>query len=166
MLLFLAGKYNISISFNVLLKLLKSEKNPSLSGVLSNTWKVEYHQQHVCAVKGSSVVILCSFYHPGNLSAKRVMWGHIKPRRFKGRFIFDSDSRKVTTRFHYIGDKQHNCSLKIHQVEHNDAGKYIVRLNNKNNRRPGNVRPTLKVVGEFYFFVSTTITCKLKSCIL
>lgn len=154
MLLSLSGKHNSPISFDVLLKLLQSERNPSLSGVLCSAWKVEYHQQRVCAVKGSSVVILCSFYHPDNLSARKVMWGHVKPHRLKGRFISDSDVRKVTTRFQYIGDKRHNCSLKIHQVERNDAGKYTVRLNNKISRRPGNVSPTLKVVGKFFFSFS------------
>uniref|UniRef100_A0A3B4YYX8 Ig-like domain-containing protein n=1 Tax=Seriola lalandi dorsalis TaxID=1841481 RepID=A0A3B4YYX8_SERLL len=113
-----------------------------------NSWKVEYQQQCICAVKGSSVVIPCSFYHPANLRVKRVTWGHVKSRHLKGRIVFSSNFKKVTTRFQYIGDNHHDCSLKIHQVKHNDAGKYSIRFNSRISRWPGNVGPSLKVVGK------------------
>uniref|UniRef100_A0A3B4UEM8 Ig-like domain-containing protein n=1 Tax=Seriola dumerili TaxID=41447 RepID=A0A3B4UEM8_SERDU len=113
-----------------------------------NSWKVEYQQQCICAVKGSSVVIPCSFYHPANLRVKRVTWGHVKFRHLKGHIVFSSNFKKVTTRFQYIGDKHHDCSLKIHQVKHNDAGKYSIRFNSRISRWPGNVGPSLKVVGK------------------
>uniref|UniRef100_A0A3Q3GKW2 Ig-like domain-containing protein n=1 Tax=Labrus bergylta TaxID=56723 RepID=A0A3Q3GKW2_9LABR len=88
--------------------------------VICNWWKVEYQQQHMCAVEGSSVVIPCSFSSPGSQRVKRVMWGQEKSQSF----ISESNSRK----FQYIGDTRSNCSLKIHQVERNDAGKYSVRI--------------------------------------
>ncbi|XP_023265812.1 B-cell receptor CD22-like [Seriola lalandi dorsalis] len=113
---------------------------------ISGCWKVEYQQQCICAVKGSSVVIPCSFYHPANLRVKRVTWGHVKSRHLKGRIVFSSNFKKVTTRFQYIGDNHHDCSLKIHQVKHNDAGKYSIRFNSRISRWPGNVGPSLKVV--------------------
>ncbi|XP_042248308.1 B-cell receptor CD22-like [Thunnus maccoyii] len=43
-------------------------------------------------------------------------------------FIFESKSRNNSSKFQYIGDKHHNCSLKIHHVEHNDGGKYAFRF--------------------------------------
>lgn len=156
MLLFLSGKYYIWISLKVTLKGWNNVCiNPFISGALFSKWDVEYQQQHICAVKGSSVVIPCSFYHPENMRVNRVMWGHVKTNHFKGRFISDS-LRKITKRFQYIGDKHHNCSLKIHQVEHDDTGKFTVRfINNKKGRRH-NVSPTLKVVGKFFlsFFLN------------
>ncbi|XP_044038555.1 basement membrane-specific heparan sulfate proteoglycan core protein-like [Siniperca chuatsi] len=117
-----------------------------LAGALCSQWKVEYQQQRICAVKGSSVVIPCLFYYPDNLSVKKVMWGHNRYNSFKGPFLFESDV--ISTRFQYIGDKQHNCSLKIHQVEHNDTGTHTFRFitNSKKGQWTGKRGSTLKVV--------------------
>ncbi|XP_050930102.1 B-cell receptor CD22 isoform X1 [Lates calcarifer] len=116
-----------------------------LADALCNTWRVEYQQQHICAVKGSSVVMPCSFYHPDNVRVKNIVWGHVKSKPLKGCWISSSNWRKGTTRFRYIGDKHHNCSLKIHQVKSNDSGNYIIRFNDKISRQPGNGL-SLKVV--------------------
>lgn len=122
--------------------------HPSLSGVLCNSWKVEYLQQHICAVKGSTVTIPCLIYHPANLRAKSVTWGHLGSRHIKGRIVFSTDFKEVNPRFQYIGDKRHNCSLKIHHVMHNDAGKYSILPNSRASRWPINVGLSLKVVGK------------------
>ncbi|XP_067332266.1 B-cell receptor CD22-like isoform X3 [Channa argus] len=91
--------------------------------------------------------MVCSFYHPHYLRVNRVMWGHVKLHRLKGRLIFDSRSRKNPTRFQYVGDKNHSCSLKIDPVMQNDAGIYIITFNNyKIHTWGGNIAPTLKVV--------------------
>lgn len=126
-------------------------------GVICKMWKVEYQRLQICAVKGSSVVIPCSLYHPDNLTVKRVMWGHVKSHGSKSYFISGSNFKKATRRFQYIGDEQHNCSLKIHQVESRDAGKYIVRLSEKNMKYMGSgiVRPTLKVAGKSFSFLNS-----------
>lgn len=133
--------------------------NLSLSDVLCNMWKVEYQQQHICAVKGSSVVIPCSFYFPGQRIIKRVIWGHVRYDIFKGPFIFDSKSRNNSSRFQYIGDKHHNCSLTIHHVEHNDIGKYAFRYttNSKYGKWTGISGSILKVVGKFLFHEQNTV---------
>ncbi|KAA8582598.1 hypothetical protein FQN60_003829 [Etheostoma spectabile] len=119
-----------------------------LAGVVCNTWNVVYQPQHICAVKGSSAVIPCSFYYPDNLRVKNVMWGQVKSHPFRTLFISDKNLKKVTTRFQYIGDKHHNCSLKIHQVEHNDTGKHVFRFktNDKSGKWTGKDGSTLKVV--------------------
>ncbi|XP_041813563.1 B-cell receptor CD22-like [Chelmon rostratus] len=117
-----------------------------LSGALCSQWKVEYQQQHICAVKGSSVVIPCSFYYPDKLRVKTVMWGHGKNDIFKGPFILDSEVPDKSSRFQYIGNKRHNCSLKINQVEHNDAGEYTFRfITDKEGKWTGVDGSTLKV---------------------
>ncbi|KAF1379534.1 hypothetical protein PFLUV_G00177050 [Perca fluviatilis] len=119
-----------------------------LTGALCSQWKVNYHEQHICAVKDSSVVILCSFYYPDNLIVQSVIWGHEKYNIFDGPFIFDSKLNKTSLRFQYIGDTNHNCSLKIHQVEHNDTGKHTFRFTTNSNegKWTGRVGSTLKVV--------------------
>ncbi|XP_053299255.1 B-cell receptor CD22 [Pleuronectes platessa] len=97
-----------------------------LSGVLCNEWKVEY-QPNVCAVKGSSVVIPCSFDYPGGI-VQQVMWGHESKDIFDGPFIFDSASNNQPSVYQYIGDQSHNCSLKINPGKHNITGKYTFRF--------------------------------------
>nr|XP_013769096.1 PREDICTED: uncharacterized protein LOC106456368 [Pundamilia nyererei] len=54
----------------------KIKINASVPGVLCSKWKVDYQQPHMCVVKGSSVVILCSFSYPDNHIVQEVMWGH------------------------------------------------------------------------------------------
>ncbi|XP_078126013.1 B-cell receptor CD22-like isoform X2 [Sander vitreus] len=119
-----------------------------LTSALCSQWKVNYHPQCICAVKDSSVVIPCSFYYPDNLIVQSVQWGHEKYNIFVGPFIFDSKLNKTSLRFQYIGDTNHNCSLKIHQVEHNDTGKYTFRFttNSKEGKWTGKEGSTLKVV--------------------
>ncbi len=129
------------------------ERTPFFSGVFCSSWKVDYQQQCICAVKGSSVVIPCSFHYPEHLRVKAVMWTHVKSHHFKGHFILAKKLREVNPRLQYIGDKHHNCSLKIHQVEQYDTGIYAFRFvtNDRNGKFTGGVGSTLKVVGKFFY---------------
>lgn len=122
--------------------------NLSLLGVLCNMWKVKHQQRLICAVKGSSVIFLCSFQNPDNQTVRRVLWGHLQPATLKARLI-SSSLRTLFTRFQYIGNTHHNCSLKIHQVECSDVGRYFVRFNTMSNRPHEENAPVLKVVGKF-----------------
>lgn len=126
--------------------------NTFVSGAVCSWWKVNYHQTHICAVKGSSVVILCSFYYPDKQVVQSVMWGHERNNMYDGPFIFHSNLN-TSSRFQYIGDKQDNCSLKINTVEHNDTGKHIFRfiINSEEGKWTGRAGSTLKVVGKFSF---------------
>ncbi|XP_038557087.1 sialic acid-binding Ig-like lectin 13 isoform X2 [Micropterus salmoides] len=119
-----------------------------LSGALCSPWKVEYLQQHICALKGSSVVIPCSFYYPDKQIVQSVLWGHERYNIYVGPFIFDSKAIDNSSRFQYIGNKVHNCSLKIYQVEHDDRGKYTFRFitNSPEGKWTGRAGSILKVV--------------------
>uniref|UniRef100_A0A3B4UBN8 Ig-like domain-containing protein n=1 Tax=Seriola dumerili TaxID=41447 RepID=A0A3B4UBN8_SERDU len=99
-----------------------------LCGILCKEWKVDYQLKNICAVKGSSVVIPCSFDHPYNKKVQSVMWGHERNNFYEGPFIFNSKSVDNTSRFQYIGDTINNCSFRVDQVEHNDTGKYVFRF--------------------------------------
>uniref|UniRef100_A0A671YTK0 B-cell receptor CD22 n=1 Tax=Sparus aurata TaxID=8175 RepID=A0A671YTK0_SPAAU len=117
-------------------------------GAVCSEWNVTYHQQHICALKGSSVVIPCSFYYPKDLQVKKVMWGHERSNIIDGPFIFESEMNETDTRFKYTGDKQHNCSFKIQDIEHNDTGKYAFRFitDTEKGKWTGKVGSTLEVV--------------------
>ncbi|KAI9514818.1 hypothetical protein NQZ68_031008 [Dissostichus eleginoides] len=118
-----------------------------LAGVFCNTCKVIYQQQPICAVKGSSVIIPCSFYCPEPLRVKEFRWVHAKSH-LKGTLIYGSNFKTAPKRFHFILDNRQNCSLKIHPVEQNDAGKYMFRFttNPTELKWTRQVGSTLKVV--------------------
>ncbi|KAF7663522.1 hypothetical protein LDENG_00208220 [Lucifuga dentata] len=85
----------------------------------------------------------------GQQRAERVLWSHERSNIYDGPFIFDSNN---STKFQYIGDTHHNCSLKIHQVEHNDTGKYAFKfiINDKEGKYTDSDGSTLKVVGKLF----------------
>uniref|UniRef100_A0A8D3BVI0 Ig-like domain-containing protein n=1 Tax=Scophthalmus maximus TaxID=52904 RepID=A0A8D3BVI0_SCOMX len=107
--------------------------NTFVSGVLCGKWNVDY-QPLICAVKGSSVVIPCSFQYPPAKKIKFVMWDH-ENYDMLGPFVYDSRSADTSSKYQYIGDKHHNCSLRVNQVEHKDAGTYRFRF--ESNSRAG-----------------------------
>ncbi|KAK6312344.1 hypothetical protein J4Q44_G00180080 [Coregonus suidteri] len=100
-----------------------------LPGVLCSNWLVEYQQKEICAVTGSSVVIPCTYKYPVMLIVEKVMWSHGRKQSFDGPFIIDSNNTThAATKFEYVGNKVHNCSLQIHQVEQRDSGEYAFRF--------------------------------------
>ncbi|TKS91985.1 B-cell receptor CD22 B-lymphocyte cell adhesion molecule [Collichthys lucidus] len=117
-----------------------------LSGALCIKMNVTYQLGHICAVKGSSVVIPCSYDYPKEHKVEEVLWGHEKYHIYDGPFLFDSAMKNTTSRFQFIGDKEHNCSFLIHQIENNDTGKYAFRFITDKDKFTGKYGPTLKVV--------------------
>uniref|UniRef100_A0A3Q1JJE8 Ig-like domain-containing protein n=1 Tax=Anabas testudineus TaxID=64144 RepID=A0A3Q1JJE8_ANATE len=140
------GTEHRNLTWTPMLLLLTGKSNISSS----SKWKVEYGQRNICAIKGSSVVIPCSFYYPKKQEVQSVKWAHGRSHIYKGPFIYDSESNYTSSRYQYIGDTQHNCSFKIHQVERNDSGKHAFRFstisNNDLQEWTGSVGSQLKVV--------------------
>lgn len=151
MLLLLSGKYS---------KTFGAEEGEVLicsfvSGVCSR-WNVEYGRQRICALKGSSVVIPCSFHYPPDVTVQSVKWGHEKANIYTGPFTYDSESTSTSSRFQYVGDKRHNCSLQIQHVEESDSGKHAFRFtagpaHGLAQGWTGVVGSLLEVAGEFSF---------------
>lgn len=155
LLLLLSGKYNNEILFQVC----SGEWNnlsitAFVPGALCSQWGVKYQRPDICAVKNSTVVIPCSFYYPDDQNVTRVMWGH-GTYTFHGPFIFDSKGNNTLSRFQYVGDEQHDCSLKIHHAQLNDADKYAFRFttDKEGGKWTGTDGSTLKVVGTFNLFL-------------
>ncbi|XP_024920588.1 B-cell receptor CD22-like isoform X2 [Cynoglossus semilaevis] len=98
-----------------------------LSDVISSDWDVHV-EPVLCAVKGSSIDIPCSFTYPVGQTVKNVAWAHHEAAFVKGPFVFESTSEPTSTKFQYLGDKLHNCSLRIYKVENRDAGDYAFRF--------------------------------------
>ncbi|KAL0993466.1 hypothetical protein UPYG_G00108360 [Umbra pygmaea] len=97
--------------------------------VVCTPWHVEYQPKHVCTVRGSTIVLLCTYKYPVDRKVEKVMWGHGRKQSFDGPFIYENDNKTYKpTKFEYLGNREGNCSLKIHRVEPADAGEYAFRF--------------------------------------
>ncbi|XP_042171360.1 sialoadhesin isoform X2 [Oncorhynchus tshawytscha] len=128
-----------------------------LPGVLCTDWLVTYQPKEICAVRGSSVVISCTFHYPDkldnkNLTVEKVMWSQGRKQFFDGPFITESNNRTHTgTKFEYVGNKVHNCSLQIHQVEQRDSGEYAFRFETNNGNWTGKNATNVNVSTVMWF---------------
>lgn len=131
-----------------------------VSGFYSKLYAVEYPQRNICAVKGSSVLIPCSFQYPSDERVQRVIWFNGKSNKDEGPSVFDSNLNYTSSRFKYIGNKR-NCSLAIQQVEPGDAGNYTFRFKtNKDSFSGFTSHPILRISGKLCFFSELNSSCE------
>ncbi|XP_029115750.1 B-cell receptor CD22-like isoform X2 [Scleropages formosus] len=98
-----------------------------LSGVLGvKDWKVTYEKPHICALKGSSVTIPCSYQYPRGHRVNETFW--INKRETNK----DPEDLKQDQHYHdrvtYLGDKSEDCTFRIENVEERDSATYWFRL--------------------------------------
>ncbi|XP_053467234.1 uncharacterized protein LOC128599550 [Ictalurus furcatus] len=107
----------------------------TLSGVLTQVskWGVKYPDNPICAVRGFSVSIPCSYYYPTsnpNIQVTQMLWCslnsntewcHDPPYVYNSALITTSD-------FEYAGDDKSNCTLLIHNVKISYSGTYRFRF--------------------------------------
>ncbi|XP_040899822.1 B-cell receptor CD22 [Toxotes jaculatrix] len=91
-------------------------------------WSVTFENPNPCALKGSSVEFRCSYNYTDGETVRRTAW-------FKGEVISGilkrielSDLPSYENRSEYLGDKQHDCSLAVHNLQDNDTGYYFFRF--------------------------------------
>ncbi|XP_067094315.1 B-cell receptor CD22-like isoform X2 [Osmerus mordax] len=99
-----------------------------LTGVWGdNVWEVNYPDP-ICAIKGSTVTIHCSYKYPEKYHPIRVIWciNHEICKDTTPK-IYDSDSTTNLPRFKYIGDKKNNCTLQIENINR-DSNTYRFRF--------------------------------------
>ncbi|XP_019906444.2 sialic acid-binding Ig-like lectin 12 isoform X2 [Esox lucius] len=106
-----------------------------LPGVLCTTWHVKYQPNKICASKGSSVIIPCTYEYPNSNSLVEVMWSRGRAHFYDGPFIYKENKAisNTSSKFEYIGKNDKNCSLKINHIEHTDSGEYAFRFLTTNN---------------------------------
>ncbi|KAG7470442.1 sialic acid-binding Ig-like lectin 10 [Solea senegalensis] len=106
-----------------------------LAGVAAQTVK---HPRSVCAVKGSSVTLPCSFKpaiifvvdeQEFLLQIVRVVWckNHLICQS-PTPTVYDSESKTNDPRFLYLGDKRTNCTLQIRDVREEDNATFRFRM--------------------------------------
>ncbi|XP_056594281.1 carcinoembryonic antigen-related cell adhesion molecule 6-like [Triplophysa dalaica] len=87
-------------------------------------WSVTYSSSHICALKNSTVTINCTYKYPTGHNITEVFWTNTivpgPPDLFK-----ESEYRE---RIQYLGDKQHDCSVRLTDVRHTDSHEYYFRF--------------------------------------
>ncbi|XP_008285116.1 B-cell receptor CD22-like isoform X1 [Stegastes partitus] len=93
-----------------------------LPGVWSGDWRVTLESQ--CALKGTSVVIQCSYDYPFGHIVTSTSWSKVKLHLGSPRLFALSQFSAPSGHFKYLGNKRGDCDLKINDVQIADTGSY------------------------------------------
>ncbi|CAM5134395.1 unnamed protein product, partial [Natator depressus] len=98
-----------------------------LAGASAQEWNVTLAPGPLAGGAGSFVTIPCSFTYPAGWNIRAVSW-----TRDRSQTVYHSDEARVHTAFkgraRYLGDLQHNCSLRVSGLRPSDRGTYRFRF--------------------------------------
>ncbi|XP_046693953.1 B-cell receptor CD22-like [Silurus meridionalis] len=114
-----------------------------ISGALGNQWSVKYSKLHLCAVKGSTVVMEATYTHPTSVTVTNRFWfinsvTGVEPTDLRNESGYSG-------RVEYLGDKQNHFSLRLSDVKKSDEHKFTFRFITTGDKYQGNPEITLKV---------------------
>ncbi|XP_062865634.1 B-cell receptor CD22-like [Trichomycterus rosablanca] len=103
--------------------------DPEYRGVVDAqwVWGVTYTQKSICALKGSTVIMDCTYTYPPGYTVQTVFWS--KERLGEGIEPPDlASDPEYRGRVQYIGDKNNKCTLKLTDVTEKDQTMYYFRF--------------------------------------
>nr|XP_005171086.2 uncharacterized protein LOC101883054 [Danio rerio] len=85
-------------------------------------YDVSYSSTNICALKGSTVTMGCTFRHPYGSYVSKAFWTKfpVIGREYLDLFV-DPEYRQ---RLQYLGDKQQNCAVRLSDLTYNDEHQY------------------------------------------
>uniref|UniRef100_A0A4W5JPL4 Ig-like domain-containing protein n=1 Tax=Hucho hucho TaxID=62062 RepID=A0A4W5JPL4_9TELE len=93
--------------------------------VCKNCWSVTHTHQSICALKGSTVDMSCSYTYPSNHQIKKTFWF----TKWSGIDAEDLSSVPgYEGHIEYLGDKKSDCTLRITDLRLSDSAGYRFRL--------------------------------------
>ncbi|KAI5611866.1 hypothetical protein C0J50_0534 [Silurus asotus] len=98
-----------------------------------SNWGVKYADNQICAVRGFSVSIPCSYYYPiinPNIQVEQMLWCSMNSNTDQCHhppYVYNSASNTKSD-FEFTGDDKSNCTLLIHNVQFNYSGEYKFRF--------------------------------------
>ncbi|CAM5134387.1 unnamed protein product [Natator depressus] len=105
-----------------------------LTGAYAQEWNVRLTPGPLAGGAGSCVTIPCSFTYPTGWNIRAVSW-----TRDKSQTVYHSDEARVHAAFkghtRYLGELQHNCSLRVSGLRPSDQGTYRFRFHAAGNGR-------------------------------
>ncbi|KAF5897921.1 B-cell receptor CD22-like, partial [Clarias magur] len=89
-------------------------------------WGVTYKTKHVCALKGTSIDLSCSYKHPADLTVRKKVWfigkkGVAEP-------VDVREDEEYQGRVQYTQSSQNKCGLRITNLTERDAQTYRFRF--------------------------------------
>ncbi|XP_073697629.1 B-cell receptor CD22-like [Garra rufa] len=97
--------------------------------VSSADWGVSYSHSHICALKDSSVIMSCTYTYPTGHQINKVFW-----TKYLGEKHPDlSEDPEYRQRLQYLGDKKHNCTIRLSHVTQKDEHAYYFRFTTHQN---------------------------------
>ncbi|XP_060756455.1 uncharacterized protein LOC132867517 [Neoarius graeffei] len=126
----------------------------TLPGVVTqySGYSVKYPNNLICAMRGFSVSILCSYSYTKsnpNIQLTQKLWCSMNSNTdlcVKPPYVYDSSSNTKSD-FEYVGDDESNCTLLIHNLQFSYSGEYRFRFitNGTGGRYTGDPGVTLQV---------------------
>ncbi|XP_060756450.1 uncharacterized protein LOC132867511 [Neoarius graeffei] len=144
----------------------------TLSGVLTQDggWSVKYPDNLICAVRGFSVSIPCSYYYDPtsnpNIQVTQKLWCSMNSNTdvcLSPPYVYNSSSN-TNSDFEYAGDDKSNCTLLIHNLQFSYSGEYRFRFitDNPDDRWTGVPGATLQVADLKVSLIRLSATGTLK----
>ncbi|XP_047664570.1 uncharacterized protein LOC125140233 [Tachysurus fulvidraco] len=98
-----------------------------LSGVFTqdSKWGVKYPDKPICAVRGFSISINCSYSYPQGHQVKQKLWcsSNLNTYKCEDEYVYNS-SLNTESDFKFTGDDKSDCTLLIHNVQFNYSRVY------------------------------------------
>ncbi|XP_030636348.1 B-cell receptor CD22-like [Chanos chanos] len=117
-------------------------RNGSLGpGTYGQNWGVTYIPDSICVLKGSSVTMFCSYKYPTGDTVETVFW----TKHEVGEPSDLSKDIDYKGKFHDLGDKQNNCTMKLINVTQTHSRRYRFRFITNKDRWIGQPGVTLSV---------------------
>ncbi len=123
-----------------------------VSGVFGqNGWGVSYSPSHICALKGSTVTMSCTYTYPPGYQIKKVFWTKTNAKEKHAEFPDLFEDPEYSQMLQYLGDKQQNCTVRLSHVTQKDEHEYYFRFitNPPDGSWLGAPGVTLTVTGDF-----------------
>ncbi|XP_071245860.1 B-cell receptor CD22-like isoform X2 [Salvelinus alpinus] len=103
----------------------KGHEDHHSPAVCKKCWSVTYTHQSICALKGSTVDISCSYTYPSYHEIKRAFWF----TKWSGMEAEDLSSVPgYEGHIEYLGDKESDCTLRITDLRLSDSAGYRFRF--------------------------------------
>ncbi len=100
-----------------------------VAGVFGEDWKVIYETESICAPKGSTVNMSCSYTYPQKYTLKDTFWMMCEKQNKTEDIKSLKEYPEYKDRVEYIEDRQKNTSvLRLHNITENDERAYCFRL--------------------------------------
>ncbi|KAG9262700.1 B-cell receptor CD22-like isoform X1, partial [Astyanax mexicanus] len=98
-----------------------------VAGVGAQDWGVIYSPNYICALKGSTVTMGCTYFYPSSHTVKTAFWSKqlVRPGVEPPDLL---NEQQYKSRARYIGDKQKDCRLSLRDVRESDQSKYYFRF--------------------------------------